>query len=123
MDSGVEVVAPCVRWGDHVMSRTGWLVVTILLAMPFCSWAAENSQKAEQAKPECTAKLRGKLWPEKTSRGADVPVEICAPKRFHYEWKQLTVDVSQLKATTKPAKVVAALPGATVGRKGVLRAE
>jgi hypothetical protein len=77
------------------MSKSAWVVAIWLLTVPL------NSHAAEKPKPECTEKTRGKIWPEKTSRGADVPIEICAPKRFHYEWQQLTIDVSQLKSTPK----------------------
>jgi hypothetical protein len=77
------------------MSRTVWLVVPFLLAAPLC---AVGEEAAPKQKPACDAKSRGKLWPEKGGRGADTPVEICAPKGWHYRWEQLTVDVSQLKA-------------------------
>jgi hypothetical protein len=89
---------------DPVMSRT------FRLAVPLLAFAALCSAAEEPAKPACTAQLRGKLWPEKTSRGADVPVEICAPKRFHYAWQQLTIDVSHLRAATRRKEVVASLP-------------
>jgi hypothetical protein len=39
-----------------------------------------------------------------------VPVEMCAPKRFHYAWQQLTIDVAHLRAATKRKEVVASLP-------------
>jgi hypothetical protein len=89
------------------MSKTVWLAVNLLLIVPCASPAAEKT------KPECTEKTRGKLWPEKTSRGADVPIEICAPKGWHYRWQQLTIDISQLKAATKPKEEVAVLPVST----------
>jgi hypothetical protein len=33
-------------------------------------------------KPACNAETQGKLWPEKTSRGSGVPVEICVASRI-----------------------------------------
>jgi hypothetical protein len=53
--------------------------------------------------------MRGKLWPEKTSRGAGVPIEICVPKRWKYAWQQLTIDVSQMRAIAKRKPVIAGL--------------
>jgi hypothetical protein len=82
---------------------TALLAVPLVIA-PLCLLAEEP------AKPACTAQIRGKLWPEKTARGAGVPVEICAPKRFHYAWQQLTIDVAHLRAATKRKQVVASLP-------------
>jgi len=64
-------------------------------------------EEAALVKPACNAEAQGKLWPEKTSRGSGVPVEICVAKYWKYRWEQLTVDVSQLKARHKP--VVAAV--------------
>jgi hypothetical protein len=77
------------------------VVAIWLLTVPLSSHAAEKT------KPVCTEKTRGKIWPEKTSRGAGVPIEICAPKRFHYRWQQLTIDISKLKAATKKNEQVA----------------
>jgi hypothetical protein len=83
----------------------------VLLAVPLCS------QGEEKQKPQCNAHSRGKLWPEKTGRGAAVPVEICAPKGWRYAWQQLTVDVSQLKAAAKQKQVVAGLHTQSVAPK------
>jgi hypothetical protein len=80
------------------MSRTSRLAVPLLAVAALCA-ATEKP-----VKPVCTAQLRGKLWPEKN------PVELCAPKRFHYEWQQLTIDVSHLRAATRRKEVVASLP-------------
>jgi hypothetical protein len=88
------------------MSKTVWLAVPLLLIVP-C-----GSNAAEKTKPECTERTRGKLWPEKTARGAAVPVEICAPKGWHYRWQQLTIDISQLRAATKRKEELAVLPAA-----------
>ncbi len=102
------------------------VAVFALLAVPFALQAAAPRLEIDNsAKPECTAKTRGALWPEKTARGDATPVEICAPRGFHYEWKQLTVDVSQLKAAVEAQekKVVAAMPATTVvvGKRGANR--
>src|SRR5450631_1658266 len=87
-----------------IMSPTVWLAVPLLLAGPLCS------QSPDTTKPVCPEKTRRKLWPEKTSRGADVPIEICVPKGWRYRWQQLTIDVSQLKAAAKRKEVLASLP-------------
>lgn len=63
---------------------------------------------AEPEKPVCNAHIRGKLWPEKSVRGAGVPVEMCEPKGFKYAWRALTVNVAQLKAAAKRKAVLAA---------------
>lgn len=81
-----------------MLSRTVWLAVPLLALAPLCLAGDEPS------KPACTAQTRGKLWPEKN------PVELCAPKRFHYEWQQLTIDVAQLKADAKAKEESAILP-------------
>ena len=99
------------------------VAVFALLVVPFSLRAAAPRLETDNSvKPECTAKTRGALWPEKPGRGAATPVEICAPKGFHYEWKQLTVDVTQLKAAVEAGekKVVAAMPATTVvvGKQG-----
>jgi hypothetical protein len=78
------------------MAVGGWLAIPMLLAISFCA------PGAEPAKPACNAQTRGDLWPENTSRGSEVPVEICSKAHRKYRWEQLTVDVSRLKgATTK----------------------
>jgi hypothetical protein len=69
----------------------------MLLTVPAQALGAQGD--TQPVKPICNAKTRGSLWPEKTSRGAAVPIEICAPKRWAYSWQQLTVDVTQLRAT------------------------
>ena|ERR1700691_3763130 len=78
------------------------LVILILVATT-C-----GAQDAEPVKPACNVPTQGKLWPEKTSRGNGVPIEICAARFWNFRWEQLTVDVSQLKAKHKPA--IAAAP-------------
>jgi len=52
------------------MSTTASVVAIWLLTV------SPGSHAAEKPKPECTEKTRGKLWPEKTSRGADVPITL-----------------------------------------------
>ena len=79
------------------MSATTWLMIPILCAPTLLAVPA-LAGNTQQVKPACNAKTRGSLWPEKTSRGAAVPIEICAPKRWAFSWQQLTVDVSQLRA-------------------------
>jgi hypothetical protein len=97
------------REGDHVMSGSVWFVAPLMLVAATVSVAAEQKDK-----PVCDARSRGTLWPENTTRGAGVPVEICAMKGWHYRWQQLTVDVSQLKAAVKRKQVVAAMPARRV---------
>jgi hypothetical protein len=109
--------------GDHVMSRAAAFA---LLVVPFTlDAAAPRLETGKAEKPECNAQARGKLWPEKAGRGASTPVEICAPHGFSYRWKQLTVDVSELKAAmeTQETKVAAKIPPATVvvGKRGAER--
>jgi hypothetical protein len=89
------------------MSTNPWAVIAVFLTIP-C-----YAQSAAPAKPVCNAHTRGKLWPEKTSRGADVPIEICAPKRWKYAWRQLTVDVSQLRTIAARKPVIAGLTAKT----------
>src|SRR5580658_8426668 len=80
------------------MAAGVWLAIPMIFAISFCS------PGAEPAKPACNAQTRGHLWPEKTSRGSEVPIEICSKVHRKYRWEQLTVDVSRLKgaATHKP---------------------
>jgi hypothetical protein len=86
------------------MSATLWLFILISVIPCF-------AQSSEPVKPACNVHTRGKLWPEKTTRGASVPIEICAPKRwtFSYTWQQLTIDASQLRAVARRKPVVAGL--------------
>jgi hypothetical protein len=73
------------------MTAGAWLAIPMLFAVSFCA------PGAEPVKPVCNAQTQGNLWPEKTSRGSEVPVEICSKVHRKYRWEQLTVDVSQLK--------------------------
>ena len=80
------------------MAAGVWLTIPMLFVISLCA------SGGEQAKPSCNAHTRGDLWPENTSRGSEVPVEICSNAHRKYRWEQLTVDVSRLKgaATRKP---------------------
>jgi len=80
------------------MAVSMWLTIPMLFAISVCA------PGAEPAKPACNAQTRGDLWPEKTARGSEVPVEICSKVHRKYRWEQLTVDVSRLKgaSTQKP---------------------
>jgi hypothetical protein len=73
------------------MAVGGWLAIPMLFAISF------RAPGAEPVKPACNAQTRGDLWPEKTSRGSEVPVEICSKVHRKYRWEQLTVDISRLK--------------------------
>jgi hypothetical protein len=81
------------------------LAATALFLIPMLIAAACCAQEVNPVKPVCNAQTQSKLWPEKTSRGNSVPIEICVAGFLKYQWKQLTVDVSQLKAARK--KVIA----------------
>jgi len=91
------------------MSATTWLIIPLLLVVPMLKAGEQDAER----KPACNAKSRGRLWPEKTSRGAAVPIEICAPKHWTYRWQQLTVDVAQLRSAAAPKPVIASLVAAT----------
>ena len=95
------------------MSTVLWLVIPVFLIVP--AWS-QTTEAPETAKPACTQQTRGKLWPENTVRGAGVPIEICAPKGWHYRWQQLTIDVSKMKAAAKRKETVAVLPVAETHR-------
>src|SRR5580698_7452132 len=83
------------------MAAGPWLAIPILFAVSFCAPGAEPS------KPACNAQTRGDLWPEKTSRGSEVPIEICSKVHRKYRWEQLTVDVSRLKGATTRKPIAA----------------
>jgi hypothetical protein len=55
------------------------------------------------AKPACTGKNRGELWPDSKGRVLDscTPIEICTHTAARYKWKQLTAHVSQLSKGSK----------------------
>ena len=80
------------------MAVTAKLFLPILMVTACC---ADDINPA--AKPACNAQNENKLWPEKTSKGTGVPIEICVTKYWGYRWEQLTVDVSQLKGKHKAA--------------------
>jgi hypothetical protein len=82
------------------------LVIPILLAASCCA------SGAGPAKPVCNAQTRGELWPE-TARVSGTPIEICSKAHRKYRWRQLTVDVSQLKGAPRPKPVIAALANVT----------
>jgi hypothetical protein len=67
------------------------LLIPMLLAVSGCA------PGAEPAKPVCNAQTQGDLWPEKADRLPGVSIEICSKTNWKYRWRQLTVDVSQLK--------------------------
>ena len=83
------------------MAATTWLIISIVLVVPTLFTVPARAADTQHSKPVCNAKTRGSLWPEKTSRGAAVPIEICAPKHWTYSWQQLTVDVAQLRAAAQ----------------------
>jgi hypothetical protein len=89
------------------MAGNPWVIVIFLGAA--CLAAGAEPAVSEPKRPACNAQMRGKLWPEKTSRGAGVPIEICVPKRWKYTWQQLTIDVSQMKAMARRKAVMAGL--------------
>ncbi len=64
--------------------------------------AASFAQDTAPAKPECNAENNHRIWPDKHSRHPGAPVEICTQKGTHYAWRQLTADISRLKARAKP---------------------
>jgi hypothetical protein len=82
-------------------------MIPIFLTVPALLTVPCSAQSVQAGKPACNEKARGRLWPEKTSRGAAVPIELCAHKGWRYRWQQLTVDVSQLRVTaaSKPITV------------------
>jgi hypothetical protein len=95
------------------MAATTWLTIPVLLVVPALLAVPSPAQGAESVKPVCNAKARGRLWPEKTSHGAAVPIEICAPKGFGYRWQQVTVDVSQLRADAVEKPLVVSVAAVT----------
>lgn len=58
----------------------------------------------QDGKPRCSAKLRGRYWPEQANSDARLAVtlarsgqlEMCAARVWKYRWETLTVHVSQL---------------------------
>src|ERR1700742_4178625 len=98
------------------MSANGWLGIAVLVGVSLgCQAAAprleiEKTTGNADAKPECNAQSRSKIWPEKTARAAGTPVEMCLPKRFHYAWQPLTVDVSQLRAAAEAPEAAKPAP-------------
>jgi hypothetical protein len=80
-----------------------WFVILIFVA------TASGAPDTKAVKPACNAQTKGKIWPENTSRGNGVPIEICATRFWRFRWEQLTVDVSQLKAGHKLAIAAAAV--------------
>jgi hypothetical protein len=87
------------------MAATTWLIIPAVLVVPMLLTIPAQAGNTQPIRPVCNAKTRGSLWPEKTSRGAAVPIEICAPKHWAYSWQQLTVDVTQLRAAAqKPVR-------------------
>ncbi len=95
------------------MAATTWLIVSMVLVVPTLLIVPARAGDTQHSKPVCSAKTRGSLWPEKTSRGAAVPIEICAPKHWAYAWQQLTVDVAQLRAAAAQEPVRASGAGET----------
>jgi len=82
------------------------LVIPILLAASCCA------SGAEPAEPACNAQTRGELWPE-NARVFGTPIEICSKAHRKYRWRQLTVDVSQLKGAPRRKPVIATLANVT----------
>jgi hypothetical protein len=58
----------------------------------------------QYGKPRCSAKLRGRFWPEQANSDAKLALtlaragqlEMCAVRVWKYRWENLTVHVSQL---------------------------
>jgi len=64
-------------------------VILILVAL------GSNGAELPETRPRCTAHIRGKLWPEGVTRPKLEPLEICSQKAWVYQWKPLTIDVSE----------------------------
>ena|SRR5579863_1146423 len=95
---------PKIKLGDPgEMAAGAWLSIPMLFVISFCAAGAEP------AKPACNAQTRGNLWPENTTHGSEVPVEICSKAHWKYRWEQLTVDVSRLKGAVARKPIVAGL--------------
>ena len=93
------------------MSAHARWVIPMLIAVSCCA------RGAEPAKPVCNAQTQGDLWPEKAARASVVPIEICSKTHRKYHWRQLTVDVSQLKNPANRKPIIANV--ATVTRTKV----
>jgi hypothetical protein len=100
------------------MSATTWLIIPVLCVATALFVIPACAEDARHSKPVCTAKIRGKIWPEKTSANSAVPTEMCAPRRFSYRWQQLTVDVSELRADAARKPVIAGLAIVTRTKTG-----
>jgi hypothetical protein len=99
---------PKIEKGTREKLASGvWWAIPMLFAISFCA------PGAEPAKPACNAKTRGDLWPENTSRGSGVPVEICSKVHWKYHWEQFTVDVSRLKGAPKQKPIIEGFDVAT----------
>ena len=75
----------------------------------------------EDVKPRCSAKLRGRFWPEQANYDARLvltlarsgQLEMCSVRVWKHRWETLTVSVSQLakEGGQKAAKERVAVPG------------
>jgi len=83
------------------------LAIPMLLAVSGCA------PGAEPAKPACSAQTRGDLWPEKADRVSGVSIEVCSKTNWKYRWRQLTIDVSQLKNKSGRKPVMATVAAVT----------
>lgn len=60
----------------------------------------------EAVKPQCTAKIRGRFWPEEANTDQSVTrkaikcgeLQICTVRGIRHRWEYMTIHVSQLRS-------------------------
>jgi hypothetical protein len=97
------------RFDPMTKTEPGKMAAGVRFAIPILLAVSGCAQGAEATKPVCNAQIRGEIWPEKAARISGVPIEICSKAARKYRWRQLTVDVSQLKGKTGRKPVIASL--------------
>ena len=56
----------------------------------------------EPARPSCTSRNRGQIWPKTDVRNPQVPIEICTVSVWKYRWVALTVPFEHLNKEASP---------------------
>jgi hypothetical protein len=79
------------------LPRVAAFALALCLAIPACFGQ-------DPAKPRCTGKIRGTLWPEAANTDHKAlqraarsgKLEVCAATTWRYRWQPMTVTVTQL---------------------------
>ena len=90
-------MSECVEMDSQKLHRIASLMALAILLLGLCL-------AQEDGKPRCTAKLRGRFWPEAANSDRNLvsnlalsgQLEMCVVRVWKHRWDPLTVNTAQL---------------------------